>query len=417
VSSDDRQHRSSLIAVYWYEEPCGWSLKSDARMKKSTIPDMQFSAEKKLRGIAAGYLASLGVWVSLAVLMAAEDKVRLGQRHIYTAYHKLLMVNGVWCLTFAILTPPIFYIVKRYPIMRPTQWRRGAAYLVGVAPFMLIFACVRWVLMPPWDATTQDFGVRSLHSFFGIFYIFADQVWSYLMIVVTAHASEYFLRSRQQEIEKAELQQALTASELQALKSQLHPHFLFNTLHGISTLVDSNRVRAKSMIVTLSSLLRTALQHGNADLISLDDELRFLQSYLELEKMRLEERLRVEWEIEPQAKQMLVPQLILQPLVENAIVHGIASSRTGDWLRIRAQVVGDYLHLKIQNSVTGHSRAGLGVGLPNTRARLSYLYAEDSSFNFALGVDGVATASLHFPAFAEQEHEPAGMLAARARAS
>jgi len=284
--------------------------------------------------------------------------------------------------------------VKRYPIMRPTQWRRVAAYLVGVVPFMLMFACVRWVLMPPWDATAQDFGTRSLHSFFGIFYIFADQVWSYLMIVVTAHASEYFLRSRQQEMEKAGLQQALAAS-----------------------VVDTNRVRAKAMIVTLSSLLRTALQHGNADLISLDDELRFLQSYLDLEKMRLEERLRVEWEVEPAAKHMLVPQLILQPLVENAIVHGIASSRAGGWLRIRAQVVGDYLHLKIQNSVAGHSRAGLGVGLPNTRARLTYLYAEDGSFDFVLGVDGVATATLHFPTFAAREHEPAGLLAARARAS
>jgi hypothetical protein len=341
----------------------------------------------------------------------------LSQRHIYTAFYRLLMVNGVWCLTVAILTPPIFYIVRRYPIMRATQWKRVAAYLVGVAPFMLVFACVRWVLMPPWNATVQDFGARSLHSFFEIFYIFADQVWTYLMIVVTAHALEYFLRSRQQEIEKAELQQALAASELQALKSQLHPHFLFNTLHGISTLVDTNRVRAKSMIVTLSSLLRTALQHGNVDLISLEDELRFLQSYLELEKMRLEERLRVEWDVEPQARQMLVPQLILQPLVENAIVHGIASSRAGGWLRIRALVVGEHLHLEIRNSVAGHSRAGLGVGLPNTRARLSYLYSEDGSFDFVLGVDGVATANLRFPAFAAQENEPASLLAARARAS
>ncbi|HZC65859.1 MAG TPA: hypothetical protein VE545_04755, partial [Candidatus Dormibacteraeota bacterium] len=161
----------------------------------------------------------------------------------------------------------------------------------------------------------------------------------------------------------------------------------------------------------------TALQHGNADLTSLEDELRFLQSYLALEKMRLEERLRVEWDIELQARQMLVPQLILQPLVENAIVHGIASSRTGGWLRIRALVAGEYLHLEIRNSVAGHSRGGLGVGLPNTRARLSYLYAEDGSFDFVLGVDGVATANLRFPAFAAQKNEPASLRAARARAS
>jgi two-component system, LytTR family, sensor kinase len=372
---------------------------------------------QKLHDVAMVYAVALGVWGSLALLMAAEDKVRLAHRDIHTAFQKLLMVNGVWCLTFALLTPPIYYIVRRYPVTRRAPLKRAAAYFLGIAPFMLIFACVRWVLLPPWNPTIQNFGTRSFHSFIAISYIFADQVWTYLMIVVTAHACEYFIRSRKQELEQAELRQALAASELQALKSQLHPHFLFNTLHGISTLIDTNRTRAKSMILTLSSLLRTALQHGNADLISLDDELRFLQAYLDLEKMRLEERLRIDWDVAPEARQMLVPQLILQPLVENAILHGIAAARSGGWLRIRAQVNGDQLHLKIQNSIGGKSKPGLGVGLSNTRARLSYLYADDAAFSFVIGVDGVGTATLEFPAFQAQQTEAAGLLAAHSRAS
>jgi two-component system LytT family sensor kinase len=370
-----------------------------------------------LRSTAFEYLVAVAVWGSLALLMASEDKVRLAHRNIFTPFYKLMLVDGVWCLTFAILTPPIFYIVRRFPVTRGSTAKRTVAYLLGIAPFMLTFSCVRWVLMPPWNSAIQDFGTRSWQSFVAISYIFADQVWTYLMILVTAHACEYFVRSRNQELEQAELRQALAASELQALKSQLHPHFLFNTLHGISTLVDTNRVRAKSMIVTLSSLLRTALEHGNADLISLDDELKFLQSYLDLEKMRLEERLRIEWDVEAEARQILVPQLILQPLVENAILHGIASSRTGGWLRIRALVRGEQVHLQIQNSIGGKSKPGLGVGLPNTRARLRYLYADDAAFSFVVGVDGVGTATLDFPAFQARHSEAAMILAAHSQAS
>jgi two-component system, LytTR family, sensor kinase len=380
----------------------------------ATIPQ---NASQKLREVAMVYVVAFGVWGSLAPLMAAEDKVRLVHRGIHTAFQKLLMVNGVWCLAFALLTPPIYYIVRRYPITRRAPLKRATAYLLGLAPFMVAFACLRWVLLPPWDSAIQDFGTRSFAGFVSVFYIFADQIWTYLMILVTAHACEYFIRSRKQELEQAELRQALAASELQALKSQLQPHFLFNTLHGISTLIDTNRTRAKSMILSLSSLLRTALQHGNADLISLDDELRFLQAYLDLEKMRLEERLRIDWDVVPEARQMLVPQLILQPLVENAILHGIAAARSGGWLRIHAKVSGDRLHLMIQNSTGANSKPGMGVGLSNTRARLNYLYAEDATFSFVLGVDGVGTATLEFPAFRAEQTEVAGLLASHSRAS
>src|ERR1700722_18267501 len=124
---------------------------------------------------------------------------------------------------------------------------------------------------------------------------FADQVFFYTAIVVAGHAYNYLMRWQREERERYEYQQALAASELQALKMQLHPHFLFNTLHGIATLVDSDARSAKAMIIRLSNLLRIALDRGSLDLIPLEDELKFMREYLDLEKMRLGNRLRGEW--------------------------------------------------------------------------------------------------------------------------
>jgi LytS/YehU family sensor histidine kinase len=121
--------------------------------------------------------------------------------------------------------------------------------------------------------------------------------------------------------------QALAESELQALKSQLQPQFLFNALHGISTLIEVDKARAREMVLKLSSLLRTVLQDGTADLIPLKEELKFAEAYLDIDKMRLGERLEIYWKIPADARQLLVPPLILQPLVENAIVHGAACAR------------------------------------------------------------------------------------------
>jgi two-component system LytT family sensor kinase len=144
----------------------------------------------------------------------------------------------------------------------------------------------------------------------------------------------YYALVRREELEKTELQEALAESELQSLKSQLHPHLLFNTLHGLSTLIETDRGLVRLMILRLSDLLRTTLEHGAADLVSLEKELEFARAYLDLEKMRLDGRLEVHWKIDDGTGRVLVPQLILQPLVENAIVHGVSCSREGGWVEI-----------------------------------------------------------------------------------
>lgn len=353
------------------------------------------------------FLGSLAFWVSYAPLMALEDKIRLAQRGLHTPFWLLTLVDSSWCICFAILTPPIFYIVSRYPVAKPKTFRRTLYYVLGVIPFILVFACLRWLIMPPWNPLEQHFMMRSWHSFLAIMFNFADQSWTYTATVIAAHAYEYSNRARKQELERAELQQALAVSELQMLKSQLHPHFLFNTLHGIATLIDTNQVRAKSMIVQLSGLLRTALQHGNFDLITLDEELKFASSYLDLEKMRLDNRLKISWEIEPQTRQLLIPQMILQPLVENAILHGIACCREGGWIKITSRRKPEGLEIQIHNSVGGKSQHGTGVGLQNTTARLKYLFAGESFFSFVMMDNGLAVSTLQIPAFASHQRNSA----------
>ena len=207
---------------------------------------------------------------------------------------------------------------------------------------------------------------------------------------------------RRQEAERYEYQQALAASELQALKMQLHPHFLFNTLHGIATLAETDPKSAKAMIVKLSNLLRTALDRDGSDLIPLEGELRFVREYLDLERMRFGSRLKIEWQIAPETCRLLVPQMILQPLVENAIRHGVSSSREGGWVEVTTSASNGILNIRVRNSVGGETSNGTGVGLRNVEARLKYLYAGDASLRLTVAEDRIASASLVLPALNSQ---------------
>lgn len=248
----------------------------------------------------------------------------------------------------------------------------------------------------------MSFGPRTLHTLFELAYsTFADVLLLFLGILVAAHAYTYFVRGQQQEMDRLRLRQSLAQSELQALRAQLQPHFLFNTLQGVSTLIETNPPTAQAMLQKLGSLLRTVLKHGSSDLISLKEELAFVRAYLDLELMRLGTRLAVRWRIAPDAEAALIPQLLLQPLVENAIAHGIAPAREGGWIAIEAHIRDDVLLVEIRNSVAATSQPGLQVGLVNVKARLKHLYADDAHFEFLVqGETKVAVARLEVPALA-----------------
>jgi two-component system LytT family sensor kinase len=348
--------------------------------------------------VVEAYLLSIGVWTVLSLLTGWQYRIFDQSVNLRSTLAEMMLLAEGRGLAFALLAPPVFYTVRRYPFNSRHTLRYLSAYCLGVVPFMAFYACLRWVILPPWNQAQQSFLSRTECTPMDLIREgFADIITIYLATLLAAHAYGYFERIRNQELERSEYEQALAASELQALKMQIHPHFLFNTMHGISTLIDTDGQRAKVMIVKLSSLLRRALEHSGSDLIPLQEELKFVGEYLDIEKMRFGPRLSVALSIAPDTKQVLVPQMILQPLVENAVRYGISGSREKSWIDIVSRRSPKGLDLRISNSVAGNTARGTGLGLRNTVARLNYLYSDEAEFSFEISADRVATAALSLP--------------------
>jgi two-component system, LytTR family, sensor kinase len=356
---------------------------------------------KTLHPIVRAYAFSIAFWMPLSVLVGWQTYILDSKSQLHVVLPSVLMVYAARYFTVALLTPPLFYVVIRWPVSI-SDLRRVSLYTLGYIPFTCVFAMIRWLVLPPWMEETMSFGPRSLYTLFELSYsTFADVLLLYLGIILGAHAYTYFIRGQHQEMDRLRLRQSLAQSELQALRSQLQPHFLFNTLQGVSTLVETNPPTAQAMLRTLGSLLRTVLKHGSSDLISLREELEFVRAYLDLEQMRLGTRLAVRWRIAPDAEAALIPQLLLQPLVENAIVHGVAPARDGGWIEIEANLREGQLLVEIRNSVAGDSPPGLRVGLANVNARLKHLYSDDAQFEFFVQAEAkTAVARVLVPAFA-----------------
>lgn len=213
----------------------------------------------------------------------------------------------------------------------------------------------------------------------------------YGVIVVVTYAFEYYWRYRERELRALELEKRLAQAKLLALQMQLNPHFLFNTLHSISSLMHKDIEAADRMIVRLSDLLRAALDSSNTQEVELQQELTFLRRYLEIEQTRLGDRLTVKMDIAPDTLRARVPNLILQPLVENAIRHGIEPWARPGRIELRAQRKDGTLALEVSDNGTGireGEEVDEGVGLSNTRARLRGLYGDAHRFELRAATGG-----------------------------
>jgi LytS/YehU family sensor histidine kinase len=222
--------------------------------------------------------------------------------------------------------------------------------------------------------------------------------WSlmvYSTVVGLSYALTYYREAQARAVKEAQLETRLVEARLRTLEAELHPHFLFNTLHAISSLVHTNPDAADRMISRLSDLLRITFDRSGSPGVSLQEELEFLQKYLEIEQTRFHDRLTVRFDIDPDTLDAEVPRLILQPLVENAIKHGV-SPKPGDGLvEIRSQRHGDKLWVEVSDngvglSANGRAKLHSGVGLSNTRDRLDVLYGPAHSIEFSDGTTGLA---------------------------
>jgi hypothetical protein len=308
------------------------------------------------------------------------------------------------------LTPVIMWLARRYPVAWPPKWSAvgvhalgigaaavargivygGATFLVGRVSAAIPFSAFVWRISLAWLPI-------------------AAVVWG--AILAGAFALDYARRLRDRELRDAELREQLARAELGALRARLNPQFLFNALHSVSALVrGGENAAAVRVVAELSELLRDVLSRDAPEMIRLRDELAFVRRYLDIEAVRFADRLRVEWDVDADAHEAIVPSLVVQPLVENAMRHAISSSWDAGLVRISARRAGAALAVDVTDDGPGFGAAtvrrsaladvpaGAGVGLADTRARLTRLYGPaSSSLTLGSSAAGGATASLRIP--------------------
>jgi two-component system LytT family sensor kinase len=301
---------------------------------------------------------------------------------------------GDWYV-FALLSVPVMQLARRFRFEAGTWPKSLAVHALGCALFSLGYMVIR-----AWLGQLQ-----SQEAFNDVFKKLLVKTWHfnlliYWVIVAVSHAFDYYRKYRERELRAAELEKRLVQAKLQALQMQLNPHFLFNTLHSISSLMHKDVEAADRMIMRLSDLLRAALEGAETQEVSLQQELELLQLYLAIEQIRFGKRLTVKMEIAPDTLKAQVPNLILQPLVENAIKHGIEPRSRPGCIELRAHRRADALTLEVSDNGAGLRQNGPvkeGVGLSNTRARLRELYGSAHRFEMLSGPEGGVRVELEMP--------------------
>jgi two-component sensor histidine kinase len=293
-----------------------------------------------------------------------------------------MIAQGSGWFTWAALTPLIFALTKRVPLRFPPDRRALFIHLAGVlaaaSTHALIYTAVGVAMSTaPVESTFMGLLGRSLLGWFPI------SVMVYAAIVSGGHWLALVRRERERERRTIALEAQLARAQLQALRMQLHPHFLFNTLNTIATLVrEQERDAAVRLLAQLGDVLRQVLRSADNHEVRLGDELVFTRQYLEIEQLRFEDRLRVVWDTEPPTMQGAVPNLVLQPLVENALRHGIAKRPEAGLLEIGSRREGERLLLWVRDDGPGLTRVaatdGDGVGITNVRARLAALHGDQA---------------------------------------
>jgi signal transduction histidine kinase len=346
-----------------------------------------------MRGAAVG----AAVWLSLVPLFALQHATALHEGGRPVDWAHVFAVTLDQFLACLPSLPLLGLLVRRAPLQEGRWLRNGAALLAGVFAVALLRD---WVVAPtvlPIFASSAA-PPRRLAS------VFADAT-IYLWVVLALHARLYWRRLRAQEVQGARLAQRLAETQLTALRAQLQPHFLFNTLNAISALMRDEPDVADRMLTRLADLLRAVLEPPPGDEHALSDELSVLERYLEIMALRFGPRLAVEISVAPDVRHARVPWLVLQPLVENALEHGAGARRGGVRVRVaasRGAVDGaPVLTLTVCDDGPGpHSaslRRGTGIGMDNTRRRLAQLYGERASLVLEALPEGGACARLTLP--------------------
>ncbi|HJU83637.1 MAG TPA: sensor histidine kinase [Holophagaceae bacterium] len=330
------------------------------------------------------WLGYWGGWLLLGLFMASGAALYIPWSFALTAWLTHF-------LTWGLLGMGIIPLLRRFPLDRRIQhWgihilASVLGALVDVATSLCASLFLTWAEKTPPVPLFERIQACFVSGFH-------PGLMTYWLFVGALVALDVFRRYKERELQASQLQARLAEAQLLALKMQLHPHFLFNTLHAISALMHSDVKAADRMLARLSDLLRLTLDQAGEQEIPLRQELAMLESYLEIERLRFQNRLRVKVEVPDNLLDAQVPTFILQPLVENALKHGIAPRAAGGQVAIRAHHSGGVLCLEVEDDGAGlkedGSTAGHGIGTRNTRSRLEHLYGQRQRFELSKGNPG-----------------------------
>ena len=319
------------------------------------------------------------------------DKLELHPHVIQDAVARLLVLNLVYWYIPALLAPLIMAFALRHPFDRMRWPRQLALHVTAALSYSIvhttIMMAVRALLLMGQPLPPDFPGWRN----YALLAYLTQLDWllmTYLFLIGLAYALAYRRESEARALNTSQLETRLVEAQLQALQRQLHPHFLFNTLNTVSGLIRTDPDAADTMIDRLGDLLRMTLHKSGIQEVSLKEELDVLGKYVEIERTRFGNRLTVDLRVQPETLDAQVPSLVLQPLVENAIRHGIAPNARPGWIAVRAERDNGDLLLQVLDNGDGLPPDRLmamnrGVGLDNTRARLEHLYRDRFEFTFS----------------------------------
>jgi hypothetical protein len=341
-----------------------------------------------------------GGWTIYGLLISAQHVLGAGLNGKSFPWSTALLLLMPLAMVWALATPGILWLGRRFPF-HGGRWRTGVAVhlVVSLSLIFLLDLGYAWhasnVLPGPPAAPTLLSGAFRLF----ILWVVSDGLlyWTVLSI---GYAVDHFSRFRERELAASQLETQLVQADLRTLRMQLHPHFLFNALHTIAALVRTgDQKNAVRVTAGLGGLLRRMLDEARDQEVPLQQELDFIRSYLEIEQLRFPDRLKVAIEAPPEVIAAMVPQFILQPLVENAIRHGIAPHRSAGRIAISAEPVGPRLRLAVRDDGAGlaNGAPSMGVGLTNTRARLAGLYGDQCSLELHSAAGGGLEAIVELP--------------------
>jgi two-component system, LytTR family, sensor kinase len=329
-------------------------------------------------------------WFSLGLFDATQTVVTMRAQAMHHAWPQLFVVLLLCWFPWVLATPVILWLGNRYPLLPAKSF---AAWVFHAAALALITAiCAAWsalleVLLNPWTPTQPPgiFGDLWLKKTYG--QLLASIIF-YGCVLLVGYLLESRERLARQRMEAVQLSEQLTKAQLSALRHQIEPHFLFNTLNAVAGLVrEGNNDAAVNMIAGLSDFLRHSLRDDGRQEVPLREELEFVEKYLDIQKARFAERLQVKIALIPGLGEARVPSLILQPVVENAVKHGIAKRAHGGAIEISATRLNGTLTLSVFNDGPALPQDWDGnqtaIGLANVRERLHSLYGHNSELKVA----------------------------------